>query len=307
MGKERLLLMYVALFVFSILFAALAMPAAAMPAMSQAEWCKRLGARLASVTMPLCERSGLAPTGALSHNGFPILMRSVPALKSSHDAKPLRILLLGGIHGDELTSVSVVFQWLDLIDTVAARQFHWHIAPVLNPDGLLAAKPQRMNARGVDLNRNFPTPGWAQDAKAYWAKMARSDPRRFPGEAPLSEPESRWLYEEMERFQPDLVISVHAPFGIIDFDGPRNPPRRFGRLYLNRLGVYPGSLGNYGGMHKNVPVITIELPNAMSMPPKAEVQRIWRDMLAWIERSVQHEADAGGTVQPVLDEAVATH
>jgi murein tripeptide amidase MpaA len=30
--------------------------------------------------------------------------------------------------------------------------------PVLNPDGMLAAKPRRVNANGVDLNRNFPTP-----------------------------------------------------------------------------------------------------------------------------------------------------
>jgi protein MpaA len=289
-------------------FASASSPAAAMapaPGMSQKEWCKRLGARLASVTMPLCERSRLVPTGAFSHNGFPILMRAIPSTSPSRQGRPLRILLLGGIHGDELTSVSVVFQWLDLIDTPAARQFHWHIAPVLNPDGLLAPKPQRMNARGVDLNRNFPTPGWDQDAKAYWARKTRSDPRRFPGQAPLSEPESRWLHEEMERFQPDVVISVHAPFGILDFDGPRSPPRQFGRLYLNQLGVYPGSLGNYGGMHKKVPVITIELPNAMSMPPREEVHRIWRDMLAWIGRSLEHEAKA--RVQRAAETGVIEH
>lgn len=278
------------------LLTALALPASAaspvlpVSPLSLHESCTRIGARLASVTLPLCERSGLVPTGAVSHNGFPILMRSVPATRAAGGEKPVRILLLGGIHGDELTSVSVVFQWLELLQAPAAQKFHWHVAPVVNPDGLLAPKPTRVNARGVDLNRNFPTPGWDQDAKRYWAQMTRSDPRRFPGEAPLSEPESRWLYEEMERFRPDVIISVHAPFGVLDFDGPRTPPRQFGRLYLSRVGVYPGSLGNYGGMHKNVPVITIELPNARTMPPKEEVQRIWRDMLAWIDRTLAQEA-----------------
>lgn len=269
--------------------------------------CRQIGARLASVKQPLCERSGLLPTGALSHQGFPILMRSVPAAHALPGKPPVRVLLLGGIHGDELTSVSVVFQWMELLQTPVARLFHWHVAPLVNPDGLLAPKPTRVNARGVDLNRNFPTPGWEHDAKRYWAQMTRSDPRRFPGEAPLSEPESRWLYEEMERFRPDVIISVHAPFGVLDFDGPRTPPRRFGRLYLSRVGVYPGSLGNYGGMHKNVPVITIELPNARTMPPKDEVQRIWRDMLAWIERTLAQDAATAADAGRAASDPVAQH
>ena len=213
-------------------------------------------------------------------------MRSIPAAKPGKQGEPVRVLLLGGIHGDELTAAAIVFEWMQALQTPVAQSFHWHVAPVVNPDGLLAPKPQRVNANGVDLNRNFPTPGWEQDAKRYWMKTTGSDPRRFPGQSPLSEPESRWLNAEIERFKPHVIISVHAPFGVLDFDGPAKPPRQFGRLYYSRVGVYPGSLGNYGGMHKNVPVITIELPNAVSMPPKDEVQRIWRDMLAWIDRSV---------------------
>jgi hypothetical protein len=33
-------------------------------------------------------------------------------------------------------------------------------------------------------------------------------------------------------------------------------------------------------------VVTIELPHAQEMPNEAEVERIWRDMLSWTERSV---------------------
>lgn len=49
---------------------------------------------------------------------------------------------------------------------------HWRFIPVLNPDGLLAPKPTRVNAGGVDLNRNFPTPGWAACACRLMSKCA---------------------------------------------------------------------------------------------------------------------------------------
>lgn len=262
---------------------------AATPA-QQAEWCKRLVPRLPDVSVAMCQQSALLPTGAVSRKGFPILMRTFAATKPGKHGTPVRVLLLGGIHGDELTAAAIVFHWMQWMQIAPAQEFQWHVAPVLNPDGLLAPRPQRVNASGVDLNRNFPTPGWEQDAKRYWMKTTGSDPRRFPGQSPLSEPESRWLNDEIERFQPHAIISVHAPFGVLDFDGPKaKAPRRFGKLYYSRVGVYPGSLGNYGGMHKDVPVITIELPNALAMPSKAETRRIWQDMLAWIARSLPHE------------------
>jgi murein peptide amidase A len=268
---------------------------------AQSDWCKRLAGRLPSISVATCQGSALKPTGAVSRQGFPILMKQVPAAKGR---EPVRILLIGGIHGDELTASSIVFQWMQWMQGPLAQSFQWEIVPVLNPDGLLAAKPRRVNANGVDLNRNFPTPGWQQEAPRYWVRVTKSDPRRFPGSAPLSEPESRWVQEEMERYHPNVIISVHAPFGVLDFDGPVKPPYRFGRLIFNRVGVYPGSLGNYSGVHKNVPVITIELPNANKMPSDAEVRRIWQDMLTWIDRNVPREMDAGKpTVQRTAEKS----
>ncbi len=284
------------------LLAMLAVPALAKPAGpdDQAEWCKRLIPRLPGISVANCQSSTLVPSGTVSRQGFPILMRKIPAARNGKNAKPpVRILLLGGIHGDELTASAIVFKWLQWMPTPAAQEFQWTVVPVVNPDGLLAPKPKRVNANGVDLNRNFPTPGWQKDAPSYWAKETGSDPRRFPGTAPLSEPESRWVNEEMQRFQPQVIISVHAPFGVLDFDGPVKPPNRFGRLVLNRVGVYPGSLGNYSGMHKNVPVITIELPNALVMPPEDETQRIWLDMLAWIKNNVPPQ-DSKPAPRPVI-------
>lgn len=257
-----------------------------------AQWCQRLSERLPGVTAASCQKLSLVSTGARSSNGFPILIRRFMPPSKAHDLKsrdagrgPIRILLLGGIHGDELTASAIVFEWMKLIPGSAAQNFAWDVVPVLNPDGLLAARPVRVNANGVDLNRNFPTPGWATEAPRYWAKQTGSDPRRFPGKAPLSEPETRWVDDELQRFKPNVIISVHAPFGVLDFDGPAPAPRRFGRLVLNPVGVYPGSLGNYSGKFRNVPVITIELPHAQAMPTDAEAQKIWLDMLDWLVRN----------------------
>lgn len=266
--------------------------ALAAPIAPAQEWCSAIGRRLGSVPPALCKKLNLKAAPVVSANRNALMFRDIPpaprkvAHNGSPPTRPLRILLVGGIHGDELTSASIVFRWLQWLDEAEPSQYHWRVIPIANPDGLLATPPQRMNGHGVDLNRNFPTPDWTNDAHAYWSKSTKRDPRRFPGKEAMSEPETRWILSQIESFKPDLVVSIHAPFGILDYDGPARQPRRFGSLSLNRLGIYPGSLGNYGGVHKNMPVITIELPNASSMPPLKEQREIWVDMLTWIRRNL---------------------
>jgi hypothetical protein len=281
---------------FLPLLAALQLPAAVQAAQARPnateDWCTAVGKRLGSVPPPLCQRLGLQAAPTLSGHGHALMWRDIPppARQTAQAGKPpqraKRVLLIGGIHGDELTSASIVFRWLQWLDESESRQYHWRVIPVANPDGLLANPPQRVNSHGVDLNRNFPTPDWNRDAQTYWTKKTNRDPRRFPGLSAMSEPETRWLHDQIESFQPDVVVSVHAPFGILDYDGPAHQPRRFGHLDLNRLGIYPGSLGNYGGVHKNMPVITIELPSATAMPSPAEQREIWDDMLTWMRRNI---------------------
>ena len=195
-----------------------------------------------------------------------------------------RVLVIGGIHGDEMSSTSLLFHWIGLARTPPADNplsIHWRFIPSVNPDGLFAKPSHRTNAHGVDLNRNFPTPNWTRDAKLYWEQRTRRDPRRWPGSKPMSEPETRFLLDQIDTFKPNLIVSVHAPYGVLDFDGPSVPPSKLGRLYLDQLGIFPGSLGNYGGVHKGVPVVTIELPSATRMPQDAETRQMWMDLLRW--------------------------
>lgn len=252
--------------------------------------CDEFYARLPNVSWALCQGAGLQLSEGRSVKGRPIYVRDV------QPATPrLRVLVIGGMHGDELSSASVALHWIRLAQGTN-EPIHWRFVPALNPDGLFDKPARRVNANGVDLNRNFPTPNWEHDAAVYWEKRTRKDPRRWPGRQPLSEPESRFLHDEMQRFKPNLIVSIHAPYGVLDFDGPIEPPRRLGRLYLDQVGIFPGSLGNYGGVHKGMPVVTIELPSALLTPRNVEIQRMWTDLRQWMGVTL---ADAlSGTAEP---------
>lgn len=224
-----------------------------------------------------------------SVQGRPLLVRDVlPA--SGVPATALRVLVVGAMHGDELTSAALALQWIGLAEQ-ARRPVHWRFLPILNPDGLLAPRATRVNARGVDLNRNFATPHWERDAPLYWEKRTGKDPRRWPGPQPLSEPETQFLLRQMDSFAPNLVVSIHAPYGVLDFDGPHEPPQRLGRLRLDRVGVFPGSLGHYGGVQQGMPVVTIELEHALDMPSATEVRSMWSDLLRWMDQHLQPRND----------------
>lgn len=249
--------------------------------------CQRIGAKLGSVSVEDCLNSGARPTGGTSVSGTPLLVKEYPPIEGVPHLG--RILLVGGIHGDEYSAVSIVFKWMRMLNDFHSGVFHWRVAPLLNPDGLLRSKSQRMNANGVDLNRNFPSPNWHAATEDYWVRRTSRNPRRYPGTDPLSEPESRWLAREISRFRPDVVVSVHAPHSVVDYDGPPDPPERLGPLTLRLLGTYPGSLGRWAGVHMGLPIVTIELASAGSMPAPSEQRKIWVDLVAWLKQRLTEQ------------------
>ena len=287
------------LFKFNFAILLIAILAINTPAMAEnnhknAAFCKNMASHLPGVSQNLCEQANLVDTGARSVKGVPLLKRDVITLGDDPaSSAKLKVLVVGGIHGDELSSSALALNWIKLAtqapnnsisNTPAsfAGGIHWRFIPMLNPDGLMARPAKRVNAHGVDLNRNFPTPNWSRDAKIYWEQRTKKDPRRWPGPEPLSEPESKFLHDEMAKFKPNLIVSIHAPYGVLDFDGPTMPPSKLGRLYLDQVGIFPGSLGNYGGVHKGMPVVTIELPNAQRTPLNSETRQMWVDLLRWM-------------------------
>ena len=117
----------------------------------------------------------------------------------------------------------------------------------------------------------------------YWQVTTKRDSRRWPGKTSLSEPESKFVHQQIEHFKPHLVVSIHAPYGVLDFDGSVLPPAQLGRLYLDQVGVFPGSLGNYSGIHRGIPVVTVELPAAQATPRNVEIKKMWVDLNTWIK------------------------
>ena len=243
-------------------------------------WCEQLSNRLQGMDTAGCLKHPyrVSTTRSVKNTVIPYLDIGDTSIREN-----MRVLVIGGIHGDEWTSISLVFHWLNWIPEGGAPNIHWRIVPLSNPDGFNARPSTRTNANGVDLNRNFPTPDWSTTARRYWVTRTDMNPRRNPGPAGGSEPETQLMVQHIEQYKPHIILSLHAPYGLIDFDGPaNNAPLRFGLLPLRRLGVYPGSMGNYAGVHLNLPVVTVELENARQMPSVADTRRMWVDLLKWL-------------------------
>jgi protein MpaA len=170
--------------------------------------------------------------------------------------KAKNILVFSLIHGDESGAGVLGRYWIERLKTVNPRN-SWRIIPILNPDG--TQKKTRTNARGVDLNRNFPTLDWNEKAVAYWKNEGQSSKRKFPGDNAASEPEVNCALKHISEFKPDFVMSIHTPLNVLDFDGPKVKPPIYSYLPWKRLGNFPGSLGRFLWVEKNIPVLTTEL------------------------------------------------
>ena len=261
-------------------------------------WCKGIAALESDGSVERCMALQLSDGTGRSVKGTPLW--STDIVPPGEPAEPLRVLVLGGIHADEEASVILVTDWITRARQAgSARPVHWRMVPLVNPDGFFRPARTRVNFNGVDLNRNFATRQWSEDARKYWIKATRRDPRRFPGPAALSEPESQWVHGQIGSFKPNLIVSVHAPYGVLDFDGPPPPPQRLGNLMLDQVGIYPGSLGNYGGTVLGVPVVTIELKHSTRLST-ADASAMWTDLHRWIGRKFLGSGGATrvGTTRP---------
>jgi murein peptide amidase A len=155
--------------------------------------CIELARPLPNVPFKLCDSAKLENSQALSVKGRPILLRDVTAEQPTK-----RVLVLGGIHGDERTASSLVFHWIGHAEQTPADA-HWRFIPGLNPDGLLMQPPRRTNANGVDLNRNFPTTHWQRDALTYWNSKTKKDPRH--GHVKVTKVQMRWQGRVQEAYE----------------------------------------------------------------------------------------------------------
>ena len=112
-----------------------------------------------------------------------------------------RVLVVGCIHGNEGAGLAVVRR---LLRTTAPAGTEIVVVPDLNPDGY--RRDTRGNARGVDLNRNFPS---------EWSPVAQPGDLEYAGPRPLSEPESRYAVALIRRLRPEITIWFHQPQAVV--------------------------------------------------------------------------------------------
>ena len=173
-----------------------------------------------------------------------------------------QVLVFAGIHGEEPETTYALSRALRQLPEPPE-----HAAVVLaaNPDGLI--RGTRGNARGVDLNRNFPARNWAPAAVTHRSTLEDpSDVLLSPGDAPGSEPEVRALLALIAELKPRAVVALHAPLACIDDAHDTALGRRLavrtGMPLVRDVGYpTPGSFGSWGTDH-GVPVVTYEFPLA---------------------------------------------
>jgi hypothetical protein len=128
-----------------------------------------------------------------------------------------RILVVGCIHGNECAGRAVIRQLAQMPEPLHLDLW---LVDDLNPDGLAARV--RGNARGVDLDRNFP---------ARWRRLGHRGDAHYWGPRPLSERESRAAYALILRLRPAITIWFDQPQAVVRAWGHSSTAaRRYARL-----------------------------------------------------------------------------
>ena len=172
------------------------------------------------------------------------------------------LLIHAGIHGEEPETTYALSRALRQL---AEPPEHCALVLAANPDGI--TRGTRGNARGVDLNRNFPSNDWRPGSITHRSTIQdASDVLLSTGEAPLSEPETRALLALIRELTPRAVVALHAPLECIDDANDsalgRRLAQRTGMPLVRDVGYpTPGSFGSWGS-DNGVPVVTYEFPLA---------------------------------------------
>ena len=187
-----------------------------------------------------------------SVDGRPIVARQV-----GDPQAPVQLVVIGQLHGNEPGGRKVVDRLAQA--DVPAGVGMWLIRTV-NPDGARAGT--RTNARGVDLNRNFP-----QD----WRRQARGT-SMWSGPRAASEPETRAVARFLREVRPTAVLGYHQAYDVVDITHRRSREagRRLAAWMGERAQVVPcngpcrGTMTQWVDARLGAIALTVELDDRVS-------------------------------------------
>lgn len=189
---------------------------------------------LLAAFIALASRGARVDVVAQTTRGAPIVRIEIPGT----DQREARAsLVLGGLHAMEWIGVETALALAErLTRSPASRRVVLY--PLLNPDGFRRVEMnlrrghfrfERANARGVDLNRNWPT--FFRPRKPFFERLVPL--LGTPGPHPGSEIEVRVVLEELERTRFQRAVSLHSFGGmlLVPFGGRLALPTDYARLH----------------------------------------------------------------------------
>jgi protein MpaA len=187
--------------------------------------------------------------------------RPIPALRLGDPHGSLKAAVVACIHGNEPAGIRVIEV---LHKSLLPAGVDLWLLPDANPDG--RAANTRVNAHGVDLNRNFPY---------QWKKSGKRGNDMYSGPQPLSEPESRAIYALFEGQEPRLVVWYHQPYGVVDESGGdvtlESLYAQIVGMELTELPRYPGSATSWvNNSVQGATSFVVEFPRALPNRRQAE-------------------------------------
>jgi protein MpaA len=263
------------------------LPACLSSAGRSASLLAELAAPGLSSPADLLERSGTTAGDLRSTIRLGRSVRGAPLVMDVFGDGPDHVLVVGGMHGSEPAGAAVAERLARLIDRHPEFVDGCAVAIIarVNPDGLLDRR--RTNANGADLNRNFPSKDWRR------AKVDELSHGRFAA----SEPETLAVMRAVEVFRPHRIIDIHSIMRGCHGNNYDGPAEELAEL-MSRLNGYPvlpdvgyptpGSLGNWAGVDRGIPTITLELPGDL------DHAQCWRDNAAAVLAFIRADLDSLG-------------
>lgn len=188
-----------------------------------------------------------------------------------------KCLIMAGKHGDEVEGIEIIEQYLiPFLQENNCFDKCFFILPTLNPNQttavLLKIKKNeakkyhalyqhRLNATGVNLNRDYPTNYSSVNILSY-----------------LQAEQTKIIIDLVERYHFNLILDLHtngrADLNIYKYDEPvgcalahkmSSISGIVARDYVNKKNkgvILPGTAGTYFGHERHIPILTIEFGRA---------------------------------------------